>query len=173
MLSRKKQGSNPLPDPAEFQISPLADDPEFRAAQAAVGDAEKAMFAAEQRHVAAQAPADERTAWRDVKNARAVLAAAGDRLAELASAKSFKACKALRPHQEQYLRELLDALDAAADAFGCLAGLQARIVTAGYELRSDVLGLALPPAIYQLGSSDDFGSQLAQFRRWLKSDGII
>ena len=169
----KKRNSSPLPDPAEYQLAPLSDDEEFRGAQAALADAEKAMLTAEQRYAAAQTPAEERTAWREVENTRAGLNAASEKLDEIAGRKSLELCRALRPEEHGYLRALLEALEAAAGAVACLHALQARIAIGGYQLRSDALGMALPAAAYQLGDSRDFGSPLGQFRRRLKGEGVI
>jgi hypothetical protein len=168
-----KRNPPSLPDPAELQLTNLADDPEFHHAQTEFAAAEQSLLEAEKRHTAAQLPAEERAAFRQVDQLRSVLGLAGDRLAEVASRKSLEVCKRFRPGQEHYLRELLNALEAAAEVFACLAGLHARIAVAGYGVRSDVLGLSLPPAVYQLGSAGDFSSQLASFRRWLQAEGVF
>jgi hypothetical protein len=171
MLSKKRKPS-PLSDLAEFQLAPLPDDEEFHAGQAALSDAENAMLTAEARYAAAQAPAEERAAWREVENTRAALNAASEKLAEIAGRKSLEFCRTLRPEQHRCLRALLEALEAASDAFACLAGIESRILTTGHAIRSDVLGIPLPAAIHQLGSSNDFGSQLSHFRRRLQAEGI-
>src|SRR6516164_9567604 len=170
----KKRNSTSLPDPAEFELVPLSDDAEFRSAEAELAKAERAMLEAERHHSTTDdVPAKERAAWREVEQRRAALGTAGERLREVADRKSFEICKRFRAEHEQYLRELLGTLEATADVFGCLAGLQARIAAAGYVLRSDILGLALPPAVFAMGSPHDYGSQISQFRRWLESEGII
>jgi hypothetical protein len=170
----KKRNSTSLPDPAEFELVPLSDDAEFRSAQAELARAETTMLEAERRHSTTDdVPARERAAWREVEQHRTALGAAAERLREVADRKSLEICKRYRPEHERYLRELLGTLEATADVFGCLAGLQARIATAGYVLRSDIISSALPPAVIAIGSPHDFGSQISQFRRWLEREGII
>jgi hypothetical protein len=170
----KKRNSTPLPDPAEFTLVPLSDNAEFRSAQAELARAERAMLEAERHHSTTDdVPAKERAAWREVEERRSALGAAGERLREVADRKSLEICKRFRPEHERYLRELLGTLESTADVFGCLASLQARIAAAGYILRSDILGSALPPAVFAIGSPHDYGSQISQFRRWLEREGII
>jgi hypothetical protein len=82
---------------SEFRLVPLAADVEYQAAQATVADAEKAILTAEQRYRAAQVPAQERAAWREVEDARKALAKAGERLDEIKSRKSAEVCTASAP----------------------------------------------------------------------------
>jgi hypothetical protein len=79
----------------------------------------------------------------------------------------------LRPEQHERLRSLFDALEAAGRAAGDLAGIEARITRAGYDCRSDVLGVPLPTAIFALGSTADYGSELSRFKCALKYRGIL
>ena len=127
---------------SEFQLVPLADDAEYRVAQAAVADAEKAMVDAEQRYGEATGPAAER-AWKEVKRTRAALA---DRVAEVRSARSLAACQSAKPEYDAVLRTLVDALESVSRAVGGLAGIEARITSAGLDCGSDVIGVALPGA---------------------------
>src|SRR5215469_8221694 len=125
---------------SEFQLVPLADDAEYRVAQAAVADAEKAMVDAEQRYGEATGPAAER-AWKEVKRTRAALGAAADRVAEVRSARSLAAYQSAKAECT-----LVDALESVSRAVGGLAGIEARITSAGLDCGSDVIGVALPGA---------------------------
>jgi hypothetical protein len=63
---------------SEFRLVPLAEDIEYQAARAVVADAEKAVVVAEERHRLAQTPAEERTAWNAVQEARKALGETGE-----------------------------------------------------------------------------------------------
>jgi hypothetical protein len=173
MLSTKRRNSTPLPDPSEFELARLSDDADFQRAQMELAATEQTLLEAEKRHAAVQTPTEDRAAFREVERLRTGLTTASEKLREVADRKSLETCRRFRPQQGHYLRALLDSLEAASDAFGCLAALQARIAAAGYAIRSDVLGVSLPPAVYQLGSPGDFDSPLARFRRWLQAEGVI
>jgi hypothetical protein len=157
----------------EFRLVPLADDVEFQAAQAAVADADKAMQEAEQRHRTAQTPIEDGARWREIERTRAALTAAGENLDEVKSRKSAEVCTAFRAEHQRLLRDLLEKLEDVEGSFGRLTGLGARIAAAGHSVRSDILGVALPPAVFELGSRDDYGSQLARFRRELAAKGVV
>jgi hypothetical protein len=152
---------------------PLAEDDEYLAARAEVAAAGATMLAAERRFREVWVPAAERAAWKEVERARAALAGATDKVVEIKNTRSLEVCTALRAEQHEHLRSLFDALEAAGRAAGHLAGIAARIISAGYDCRSDILGIPLPTAIFALGSTADFGSELSRFRRELQSRGII
>jgi hypothetical protein len=158
---------------SKFQLVPLAEDSDYQAARSAVADAEKAMLAAEQRYRAVQTPAQERSAWQEVENARKALDEASNKRDEVASRRSLEVCEAFRAEQQRHLRDLLEKLEGAAEACGCLAALESRIAASGHSVRSDILGAALPLAVFELGSRDDYGSQLARFRRELAAKGVV
>jgi chromosome segregation ATPase len=158
---------------SEFQLVLLAEDSNYQAARSAVADAEKAMLAAEQRYRSAQTPAQERSAWQEIENARKALDEASNKRDEVASRRSLEVCETFRAEHQRHLRDLLEKLEGAAEACGCLAAFESRITASGHSVRSDILGVALPPAIFELGSRADYGSQLARFRRELAAKGAI
>jgi hypothetical protein len=157
----------------ELRLPHLADDAEFKAAQAAVSAAEASMHEAERRHAAALTPAEDRATWAQVKAARTALDEASERRDEVKSSKSLKLCEALRTEQHRHLRDLLEKLEGAAGALGCLAAIEARIAASGHSIRSDIVGVTLPRATFELGNRDDYGSQLARFRRELRAKGVV
>src|SRR5262249_56824536 len=108
-------------------------------------------------------PSEEPGAWNAVEEARKALAKARENLDEVKSRKSAEVCTALRAEHQRCLRDLLEKLEGVEGAFGRVATLEARIVAAGHSVRSDILGAALPPAVFALGGRDDYGPQPA---RW-------
>jgi hypothetical protein len=158
---------------SEFQLVPLAEDSDYQAARSAVADAEKAMLAAEQRYRGVQTPAQERSAWQEIENARKALDEASNKRDEVASRRSLKVCETFCAEHQRHLRDLLDSLEGVADACGSLAALESRIAASGHSVRSDILGVALPPTVLQLDNRDDYSSQVAGFRRELMARGVI
>jgi hypothetical protein len=157
----------------ESRLPHLADDAEFKAAQAALAAAEESMHEAETRHAAALTPAEDRATWAQVKSARTALDKASERRDEVKSCKSLQLCEALRTEQHSHLRDLLEKLEGVEGALGCLAAIEARIAASGHSIRSDILGVTLPRAIFELGNRDDYSSQLARFRRELRAKGVV
>jgi hypothetical protein len=200
MLSARKR--RPIADPAEFEIEPITDDPEYQAALAELAALKQRLAQTLEREAHARARARGTPAARSnfdraldlVKGGRipgvqaaSEIAAAEEeaailrraiieqnaKLAAIGSARSYDLARRFLPEHNECLKAVLDGMLIIDDAITAIRVCRARRVAAGYNEASYALPEAIPFGAEQLGDPRLGGTHAGAFRRWLEDQGIV
>lgn len=195
-LARKLR---PVADAAEFEIPPIADDPEYQAISAEIAALEKRLTESERREQAARARARGAVSNRNLADAlvagasipghdpaREVEAAQleashlrarlGEKRAELdavVGARSYDLARKFLPQHEEALRAIDDGLTVIADALEAIIVARQRRVAAGFRDAEYALPSQIPLAVQALGNPRRRETVAGAFRAYLQQEGIV
>ncbi len=200
MLTARKR--RPIADPAEFEIEPITDDPEYQAAAAELSALQQRLAQTREREAHARARARGTSAARSnsdragdlIKGGRipgtqaaAEIAACEEeaailfraiveqnqKLASICGDRSYNLARRFLPQHHEALRAILDGMLIIDDAITAIRACRARRVAAGYNEATYALPENIPFLAEQLGDPRLGGTDAGAFRRWLEDQGII